>query len=200
VFIESWRASRGSRQGRLHCFMCNASGPARSPDAASGCRALRKSASQWRLCRDSTRQRVASRQRQENRAVVHTKLGNSQPGVAVLGDPGRVGEKDLQVGLHGLGEHGVHGRGEAGWFAVVAHTRDIACAESTHRAGAGPHRIGSSPRGLIEKPSRVRSARGHSRTTASAQGANTNTRACPAAQAWCGCSIGKLDGEGFVGS
>jgi hypothetical protein len=81
---------------------------------------------------------------------------------------------------------------------VVAQTRGMACAES--RAGTGLHRIGSSPRGLIEKPSRVRSARGHTGTTASARGANTNTRARPAAQAWCGCSIGKLDGEGFVGS
>ena len=151
MFIESWCASRGSRQGRLHSFMCNAS-VARSPDTASGCRALRKSATQQRLCRDSTRQRVASRPRQENRAVVHTKLGNSHPGVAVLGDPGRVGEKDLQVGLHGLGEHGVHGVARLDRSPLLRRP-GMACAESTHRAGTGPHRIGSSPRGLIEKPS-----------------------------------------------
>lgn len=101
MFIETWRASRGFRRERLHSFMCNAFGPGgvraqrpdarrhRSPRRNGGCVAIQgdsalrhghvKKTGQW--CT-------------QNRAT--------DPGVALLGDPGRVGEKGregLQVGL-----------------------------------------------------------------------------------------------------
>jgi hypothetical protein len=106
VFIETWRASRGLRRERLHSFMCNAFGPGgvraqrpdarrhRSPRRNGGCVAIQgdsalrhghvKKTGQW--CT-------------QNRAT--------DPGVAGLGDPGRVGEKGregLQVGLKGPGD------------------------------------------------------------------------------------------------
>ena len=106
MFIETWRASRGLRRERLHSFMCNAFGPGgvraqrpdarrhRSPRRNGGCVAIQgdsalrhghvKKTGQW--CT-------------QNRAT--------DPGVALLGDPGRVGEKGregLQVGLQGPGD------------------------------------------------------------------------------------------------
>ena len=62
--------------------------------------------------------------------------------------------------------------GEAGWVAVVAQTR----VWPVRRAHTVPGHESSQDwivaTGLIEKPSRVRSTRGHSRTTASVRGAN----------------------------